>query len=132
MKIGDIKSDNYKNKFIWSFCIDCGKERWVRLCKNKPTSIKCKSCANTRENNPRWKGGRHKDGHGYIVINRGHNIYAKEHRLMMAEHLGRPLTESEVVHHINEVRNDNRIENLELLKNDSEHTVLHWRLRQVI
>lgn len=41
--------------------------------------------------------------------------YALEHRIIMSEHLGRPLQKNEFVYHKNGNRADNRIENLKVV-----------------
>jgi len=48
------------------------------------------------------------------------------HRKIMQEKLHRTLTRHEVVHHINGIRSDNRIENLEVMSL-SEHSRLHMK-----
>ena len=62
-----------------------------------------------------WKGGRLKNGHGYILIYTGVGTYKYEHHLVMEKMLGRPLRKGERVHHRNQNRADNRPENLELV-----------------
>ena len=85
-----------------------------------------------------WKGGRTTD-HGYILVllqpddffytMTKHDGYVREHRLVMAKHLKRCLLPWEVVHHKGikyalgsaENKQDNRIENLELLGSNAKH-----------
>ena len=73
------------------------------------------------KNNRGWKGGRTKTTQGYILIkkrnhpNANKNGYVPEHHLVMGKRLGRYLKPEEVVHHINGKKDDNGIENLELM-----------------
>lgn len=65
-------------------------------------------------------------GHPMALSNGGGGRdYVAEHRLVMAEFLGRVIEPHEVVHHKNKVRGDNRIENLELFQSKSEHCRAH-------
>lgn len=55
--------------------------------------------------------------HGYVYRYRkvaGVKEQQLQHREVMKNHLGRDLLREETVHHINGVRHDNRLENLEL------------------
>jgi hypothetical protein len=62
----------------------------------------------------RWLGGRFQQTTGYIMLWQDKNTYKLEHRVIMEQILGRPLTKTESVHHINGIKDDNRPENLEL------------------
>lgn len=56
--------------------------------------------------------------------------YVNEHVIIMEDKMNRFLEDGEVIHHINGLRDDNRIENL-LLTNPSEHCGIHNKLRAV-
>jgi len=90
----------------------------------------------TGETNPAWKGGltyRNRKGAyanqsikyvqcpQHLLSMARKDGYVMEHRLVVALAMGRPLTRSECVHHINHDATDNRLPNLMLFKTNGEH-----------
>ncbi len=81
-----------------------------------------------------WKGGKKVTKQGYVQIySIGHPFadgdgYVMRHRLAMEKKIGRFLRPEEVVHHVNNCKGDDRIENLELLENQGAHTKLHFEM----
>jgi hypothetical protein len=93
------------------------------------------------EKAPNWKGGRYLSrGYVYVKLSslpeheqamfasmatRNGSTYIPEHRLVVARQLGRPLLSSEIVHHHNGTKDDNRPENLELHESNGAHRMKH-------
>lgn len=78
-----------------------------------------------------WKGGIKHSTNGYILISKPEHPFADKqdyvakHRLVAERRLGRYLTELEIIHHINEITDDNRIKNLYLFENRWKHGAYH-------
>ena len=77
-----------------------------------------------------WKGGKMMVG-GYIYIYSKHHPqavkdgYVCEHRLVMEKYLQRFLLPKEVVHHLDGNKQNNKIENLELISSTGKHYIQH-------
>lgn len=115
-------------------CTLCKKEFFrQRGRKNKTGKYYCsKSCAATDGSgwankkgakHYAWKGGRNVTKRGYVHVYkpehpnaRQRKRYVLEHRLVMEKYLGRFLEPTECVHHRNGIKDDNRLSNLEIVK----------------
>lgn len=115
-RVKDVDT-GHSNK--WLCQCECGNQ--VTVATGTLTRNNQMSCGCIRKGNQShmWKGGRI-NNNGYVMIyNPEHpksnpNGYVREHRLVMEKKLGRILHDDEQIHHKNGIRDDNRIENLEL------------------
>ena len=155
--IGEIRKARQAGKtgssrYVWHACEVCGRERWVQIKNGQPRNKFCVRCpqlgnpswlGKVREFSSNWKGGRTTDTEGYIHIRLSKSDfyfpmavkqgYVKEHRLVMAKSLGRCLQPWEIVHHKNHIRDDNRIENLqiELVNGHNQLSILENEIKKL-
>lgn len=121
-------------------CPICGIWRWLEkgvVTKKKREGnwtgrcCRCTGKLMRMENSVAWKGGRNLNGGGYIRIKIDMNNeyfcmtskdrYILEHRYIMAQKIGRPLTKFEHVHHLDGNKINNSVDNLILLDGAT-----HW------
>ena len=113
--------------------IGTGDQQVSKLCRKHGIAVAPRG-PRPGPGHPNWQGGRNIDKDGYVLVWVADHPHAKrrpgkrfpggyvlEHRLVMEAALGRYLLSSEVVHHRNNVNNDNRIENLELFSSNADH-----------
>jgi hypothetical protein len=112
-------------------CKNCNKSFLEPHKQTKFCSHLCYSSSNKSKNNHNWRGGKYKSVYGYIYIRapkehpfKAANGYIFEHRLIMEQKIGRYLRKEEIVHHINGIKNDNRIENL-IITTRAIHNRIH-------
>lgn len=118
-------------------CPGCGKDHWLRKSEvgRGVSALQCQSCAaKSRALSYRtvgeypYTGGKQINTRGYVSVRifpespcyrmatkQGRTRRVLEHRLVVANYLGRCLEVWEIVHHINGNKTDNSIENLELI-----------------
>lgn len=102
--------------------------RFEKFGIKKLDPVSAKTVFGSAENSGNWKGGRIVQNGYYMVRCPNHPKamlgYVYEHRLVMEQHIGRYLEKDEIVHHKNRDKQDNRLENLEILT-PSEHNKVH-------
>lgn len=123
-------------QYIWIECPICLKQRWVHLYtlrSEKYTGV-CSSCLLARIRKKQSEVGHTYVANGYAFekIAPGSPFYPMankqgfiaQHRLVIAQQLGRCLKRWEIVHHKNRIKLDNRPQNLELIENSGNHNMI--------
>ncbi len=104
VSVHNIRSSKRRNSKFTGFCLECSRNAtWLERGRARPEKRKVTS-------------------HGYIKVYWPENPMADkrgevyEHRLVMAEKLGRPLESYEHVHHLDGDKTNNRADNLKLIE----------------
>ncbi|HEX2676201.1 MAG TPA: HNH endonuclease [Polyangiales bacterium] len=119
-------------------CEACGEPFYAQRSRAKYGKGRfcSKACGSRGDNNANWLGGR-KIVNGYVFLHSPNHPhadekgYVEEHRLV-AERVHKLLLPREaVVHHLNEIRSDNRPSNLVICPNQAYHIAIHNRMRRI-
>ena len=153
-----FRRDQSKSDGLYSSCIYCCRDRrktkpfkpgnrqprFCEICGNPfiPSyyqlrhghgmfcSNACKNVGKSGKRSANWKDST--KARGYVCVHEHSTAPMRRlHRLVMEKHIGRKLTSSDVVHHINLIKDDNSISNL-LLCNRSEHRKIHFSLESLV
>lgn len=107
----------------------CGSPVWARgYCSRHYAAAKATGdlAKAPRERNPFGMGSLHKPtGYRFVTVD---GKRRKEHVVIAEKALGRALPEGAQVHHVNEVRDDNRPGNLVVCPDQAYHQLLHVRM----
>jgi len=146
-----IKREGHRGKrILWRCRCDCGNLKLMM--GNDLRSGAVKSCGCYRNtvvadrnrkrsgiNSDNWKGGKSKrNGYWYIYSpdhpnkNACGKGYVKRCRLVMEKYLNRFLDAKEEIHHINGKKDDDRVENLEILSKVTHKSIHSKELMKII
>ena len=126
----ELDNEQLEEHFNRTFLSIYKKARKIGLRKTPEMEFINRSRARIGAKSSSWKGGKKRNAKGYIlVMTKGHPRadqfgYVMEHIVVAENQIGRFIGCDEVVHHINGIKDDNKIENLQVMGR-GEHTILH-------